>query len=60
MALESRVTNEMNGDLLREFSMVEVDTTLKQTHPLKSLGPDGILPVSIKMHGQQFAVRYAR
>jgi hypothetical protein len=42
MGLESRVTNEMNGDLLRNFSMFKVDTALKQMHPLKSPGLDGM------------------
>jgi hypothetical protein len=42
MGLESRVTDEMNGDLLREFSMFEVDIALKQMHPLKSPRSDGM------------------
>jgi hypothetical protein len=42
MGLETRVIDETNGALLREFSMVEVDAALKQMHPLKSSGPDGM------------------
>jgi hypothetical protein len=42
MGLDVRVTEEMNGDLLKTFSMVEVDAALKQIHPLKSPGPDGM------------------
>jgi hypothetical protein len=32
---------KMNRQLLKEFSMVEVDVALKQMHLLKSPGPDG-------------------
>jgi exonuclease III len=42
MGLDPRVTDAMNGELLRNFSMVEVDAALKQMHPLKSPGPDGM------------------
>jgi hypothetical protein len=42
MGLEARVTNDMNGDFLKTFSMAEVDVRLKQMHPLKSQGPDGM------------------
>jgi hypothetical protein len=40
--LDVRVTDEMNGDLLKTFSMIEVDAALKQMHLLKSPGPDGM------------------
>jgi ribonuclease HI len=39
--LEARVTEDMNTSLLRNFTMVEVETALSQMHPLKSPGPDG-------------------
>jgi hypothetical protein len=39
--VESRVSEEMNGRLLRPFTEVEVRSTLFQMHPLKSPGPDG-------------------
>jgi hypothetical protein len=42
VGLDSRVTDGMNADLLRHFSAVEVDIALKQMHPLKSPGPDGM------------------
>jgi hypothetical protein len=41
--LENRVLADMNASLLREFTMVEVEIALKQMHPLKSPGPDGLL-----------------
>jgi hypothetical protein len=40
--LETRVTDAMNGDLLKKLSMVEVDAALKQMHPLKSPRPNGM------------------
>ncbi|XP_059451133.1 zinc transporter 5-like [Corylus avellana] len=42
MGLESRVTEEMNLNLLKNFTSVEVDNALRQMHPLKSLGLDGL------------------
>jgi hypothetical protein len=39
--LEARVTNDMNLNLVREFTKEEVAIALKQMHPLKSPGPDG-------------------
>jgi hypothetical protein len=42
LGLETRVTDVMNGDLLKTFNMVEVDVALQQMHPLKSPGPDGM------------------
>jgi hypothetical protein len=40
--LEGRVFGEMNCQLLKTFTMVEVDATLKQMYPTKSPGPDGM------------------
>jgi hypothetical protein len=40
-SLDSRVTPEMNGALLKTFTTLEVDAALGQMHPLKSPGPDG-------------------
>jgi exonuclease III len=39
--LRTKVTPEMNANLLKNFTMVEVEMALKQMHPLKSPGPDG-------------------
>jgi endonuclease/exonuclease/phosphatase family metal-dependent hydrolase len=39
--LESRVTAEMNQNLCREFTEIEVDDAIKQMQPMKSPGPDG-------------------
>lgn len=40
-AMESRVTPKMNMELLRDFTVEEISTTLNQMSPLKALGPDG-------------------
>lgn len=42
MGMENRVMEEMNFNLRKTFTSVEVDCALKQMHPLKSLGPDGM------------------
>jgi hypothetical protein len=39
--MEGRVTNAMNGQLLRRIEAAEVDVALSQMQPLKSPGPDG-------------------
>ena len=36
-----RVTEAMNARLIQKFEMAEIDSTLGQMHPLKSLGLDG-------------------
>lgn len=41
--LVPQVTAEMNTNLLREFTVGEVETALHQIHPLKSPRPDGFL-----------------
>ena len=40
--IPTRVTNEMNQDLIREFTKEEVEDALKQMHPTKALGLDGM------------------
>ena len=44
-AIEKRVSDDMNDDLLQEFREEEVRRALKQMHPTKSPGPDGMSPV---------------
>ena len=44
-AIPSRVTNEMNMDLIKEFSKDKILTALKQMHPIKAPGPDGMLAI---------------
>ena len=39
------VTDDMNKQLSEEFTVEEVEDTLKQMAPLKSLGPDGMPPL---------------
>ena len=36
------VTNEMNRELIKEFTKDEVLSALKQMHPIKALGPNGM------------------
>ena len=40
--IPAKVTSEMNQDLIREFTKEEVEDSLKQMHPTKALGPDGM------------------
>ena len=41
--IPAKVTNEMNSELTRTFTKEEVVIALKQLHPTKSPGPDGML-----------------
>ena len=41
-AIPTRVTKDMNESLTRVFTREEVVTTLKQIHPTKAPGPDGM------------------
>ena len=40
--IPTRVTSEMNQDLIREFTKEEVEDALKQMHPTKAPRPDGM------------------
>ena len=44
-AVDRNVSDEMNEDLLMEFRVEEVWRALKQMHPTKSPGPDGMSPI---------------
>ena len=44
-AVEERMTPEMNEELQKEFKAVEVLNALKQMHPTKAPGPDGMSPI---------------
>ncbi|KAL0394948.1 UNVERIFIED_CONTAM: hypothetical protein Slati_4461000 [Sesamum latifolium] len=46
--LTPRVTEDMNAMLTQPFTMEEVNLALKQMHPLKSPGPDGMSPIFYK------------
>ena len=43
--IDRRVSDDMNNVLLKEFRVEEVRRALKQMHPTKSLGPDGMSPI---------------
>ena len=44
-AIEARVSEPMNALLTKEFQPMEMRKALKQMHPLKALGPDGMNPL---------------
>ena len=44
-AIEARVSEPMNALLTRDFQATEVRKALKQMHPLKAPGPDGMNPL---------------
>ena len=44
-AISPRVTSDMNKELLAEFKAAEVWKALKQMHPTKAPGPDGMSPL---------------
>ena len=43
-AIDTKVTDKMNSKLLQEFQASEVEQALKQMHPIKAPGPDGMPP----------------
>lgn len=49
-AVDKGVTPEMNNELLKEFKVDEVWKVLKQMHPTKSLGPNGMSPIFCKKY----------
>ena len=40
--IPAKVSEEMNGDLTKDFTVEEVRTSLRQMHPTKAPGPDGM------------------
>ena len=44
-AIEERISQEMNNELLKEFMPEEVWRALKQVHPTKSPSPNGMSPI---------------
>ena len=44
-AMESKVSVEMNQDLIKQFTKEEVDVALKQMHPTKAPDPDGMFAI---------------
>ena len=44
-AITTQVTTDMNEELLIEFKAEEVWRALKQMHPIKSPGPNGMSPI---------------
>ena len=45
VAIPTRVTEEMNAELVKNFRKEEIVFALKQTHPTKALRPDGMSTV---------------
>ena len=43
--IPTRVTSEMNQSHMKEFTKEEVEETLKQMHPTKAPGPDGMFAI---------------
>lgn len=43
--VEPRVTTEMDDLLLQPYTEAEIKKALKQMHPTKALGPDGMPPL---------------
>ena len=43
--MEPKVSVEMNQNLIKQFIKEEVEVALKQMHPTKSLGSDGMSAV---------------
>ena len=44
-AIQTKVTDRMNSTLLQDFRAHEVEKALKQMHPMKAPGPDGMPPL---------------
>ena len=44
-AIHPKVTNRMNEILLQDFRVAEVEKALRQMHPLKAPGPNGMPPL---------------
>ncbi|KAL0449288.1 UNVERIFIED_CONTAM: hypothetical protein Slati_1485200 [Sesamum latifolium] len=55
--MESRVTEDMNGELTRPFAEDEITFALKQMHPLKSPGPDEALSHLIRQAKSQGTIQ---
>ena len=49
-AIPFKVTDEINESLIREFTRDEVVISLKQIHPNKAPGPDGMSAVFFQKH----------
>ena len=45
VAIPTRVTEEMNAELVKDFRKEEIVFALKQFHPTKALRPDGMSAV---------------
>lgn len=48
--IQSRVTTEMNHDLISEFTREEGELALKQLHPTKAPGPDSMSAIFIQKY----------
>ena len=50
LGIEPKVTTQMNVELIRPFSALEVKQALNQMKPLTALGPDGMPPLFFKSY----------
>ena len=46
----TRVTNEMNQSLMKEFTKEEVEEAFKQMHPIKTPGLDGMSAIFFQIY----------
>ena len=49
-AIPVKVTDDMNASLTQDFSREEIVIALKQTHPTKTPGPDGMSAIFYQKH----------
>lgn len=55
-AIQTKVTLEMNGHLVKEFLPQEIHHALKQMYPFKVPGPDGMLLFFISIFGLRWEI----
>ena len=57
-AMSYRVSTDMNVELIAKFRAEEVWSALKQMHPTKSPGPDGMSPIFFKNYWDHHGLLY--